>query len=323
MKTYLVTGGAGFIGSNLCEALLDKDPRSHIICLDNFDNFYHRSYKETNLINLKKSQRFTLVEGDIRDQKLVQQLFSTNQFDEVIHLAAKAGVRPSILAPNEYYDVNIIGTQNIIDAMVKFKVKRLIFASSSSVYGANTKVPFSEEDAVNVPISPYAATKRAGELICYVAHQLYNIEIACVRFFTVYGPRQRPEMAIHKFTRMIEEGTVLPAFGDGSTERDYTYVDDIIQGLIALSHSEFTYEIINLGESETTKLRDLISFIEDSLEIKAKIDWMPSQPGDVDRTFADISKASLRFGYKPKTKIKEGIKKFVEWYKVNNLELVK
>ncbi len=317
MKNILVTGGAGFIGASLCEALLALNSEIAIVCLDNFDPFYDKGIKEKNIRDLLTNPRFVLVNGDINDVNLLSGLFTQHKFDLVYHLAAKAGVRPSIDFPNDYYEVNIKGTQNILDAMVKHKVKRLIFASSSSVYGMNTKVPFSEEDPVCDPISPYAASKRAGELICSVAHRLYGLNIMCVRFFTVYGPRQRPEMAIHKFTRMIDEGLPLPAFGDGNTERDYTYIDDITQGLISLAQSSFEFEIINFGESETTKLKELIAYIELSLGKKADINWMPSQPGDVDKTFADISKATTHFQYRPKTKVKQGIENFVQWYNRN------
>ncbi len=266
---------------------------------------------------VRKKTNFSLIEGNINDQDFLDDLFKNNRIDVVFHLAAKAGVRPSIQCPNEYYEANINGTQNVINAMVKHNVNRLIFASSSSVYGSNSKVPFSESDPVELPISPYAASKRAGELVCYVAHHLYNLNVACIRFFTVYGPRQRPEMAIHKFTNMIDNGLPIPAFGDGSTERDYTYIDDIIQGLVNVSKKEFKYEILNLGESETTKLKDLIYYIEKSLRKEAKINWMPSQMGDVDKTYADISRAAELFDYRPNTKVKDGISKFVEWYLEN------
>ncbi len=317
MKNILITGGAGFIGASLCETLLAQNKEATIVCLDNFDPFYDKAIKEKNIKELLNNPRFVLATGSITDTGLLNTLFLAHNFDLVYHLAAKAGVRPSIDFPNEYYEINIKGTQNILDAMVKHKVKRLIFASSSSVYGANTKVPFSEEDPVCDPISPYAASKRACELICSVANKLYGLNIMCVRFFTVYGPRQRPEMAIHKFTRMIDEGLPLPAFGDGNTERDYTYIDDITQGLINLAESDFNFEIINFGESETTKLKELIAYIELSLGKKANINWMPSQPGDVDRTFADISKATNKFKYQPKTKVKQGIENFVQWYNKN------
>ncbi|MEX1122865.1 MAG: SDR family NAD(P)-dependent oxidoreductase [Balneolales bacterium] len=312
MQTILVTGGAGFIGSHLCDKLISEGHR--VICLDNFDDFYARSLKERNLEDLNKQQNFQLVEGDIRDLELLDQLFAENDFDKVIHLAAKAGVRPSISDPALYQDVNLRGTQNILDCMKKYEVGKLLFASSSSVYGGNTKVPFSEKDAVDNPISPYAATKRAGELICYTYHHLYNINIACLRFFTVYGPRQRPEMAIHKFTRLIHTGEILPAFGDGSTQRDYTYVDDIIQGITKIADSNFTYDIINLGESQTITLKDLIGSIGRNLGIQPKINWLPEQPGDVTITYADISKARNAYGYQPTTDVDTGVGKFVTWY---------
>ncbi|MEX0773849.1 MAG: SDR family NAD(P)-dependent oxidoreductase [Balneolales bacterium] len=312
MQTILVTGGAGFIGSHLCDKLVSEGRT--VICLDNFDDFYERSIKERNLEDLNKQQNFKLVEGDIRDLDLLDQLFAAHNFDLVIHLAAKAGVRPSITDPVLYQDVNLRGTQYILDCMKKYEVSKLLFASSSSVYGGNTKVPFSEQDEVNNPISPYAATKRAGELMCYTYHHLYNINVACLRFFTVYGPRQRPEMAIHKFTRLIHAGEELPAFGDGSTRRDYTYVDDIIQGIAKIAEKDFTYDIINLGESQTITLKELIDAIGKNLGILPKINWLPEQPGDVSITYADVSKARAEYGYKPTTNVDTGVGKFIEWY---------
>ncbi|MEX0684880.1 MAG: GDP-mannose 4,6-dehydratase [Balneolales bacterium] len=312
MQTTLVTGGAGFIGSNLCDKFIQQ---GHIVvCLDNFDDFYDRSIKERNLEELVKHPNFKLIEGDIRDSDLLEEVFSAYDIDLVVHLAAKAGVRPSIIDPALYQDVNIRGTQCILDCMKKYEVKKLLFASSSSVYGGNTKVPFSEKDEVNNPISPYAATKRAGELMCYTYHHLYNINIACLRFFTVYGPRQRPEMAIHKFTRLIHTGEELPAFGDGSTKRDYTYIDDIVQGITKIAESDFTYDIINLGESQTITLKDLIDTIGRKLNKAPIVKWLPDQPGDVNITYADISKARNIYGYKPTTDVETGIAEFVEWY---------
>lgn len=312
MQTILVTGGAGFIGSHLCDQFINDGHA--VICLDNFDDFYERSIKERNLENLKKQENFKLVEGDIRDLELLDQLFAAHDFDMVVHLAAKAGVRPSISDPALYLDVNLRGTQCILDCMKKYEVDKLLFASSSSVYGGNTKVPFSEQDAVNNPISPYAATKRAGELLCYTYYHLYNINVACLRFFTVYGPRQRPEMAIHKFTRLIHNDEEIPAFGDGSTRRDYTYVDDIIQGITKIAEKGFTYDIINLGESQTITLKDLIRTIGKKLGILPKINWLPEQPGDVTITYADISKAKSEYGYKPTTDVETGVEEFVNWY---------
>lgn len=312
MHTILVTGGAGFIGSHLCDKFIAQG--HSVVCLDNFDDFYERSIKESNIEELKDADRFTLVEGDIRDPELLDQIFSKYAFSHVVHLAAKAGVRPSIKDPLLYQDVNIRGTQLILDCMKKYKTGKLLFASSSSVYGGNTKVPFSEKDEVNNPISPYAATKRAGELMCYTYHHLYNINIACLRFFTVYGPRQRPEMAIHKFTRLIRNGEDIPAFGDGSTQRDYTYVDDIIQGITKIAESDFGYDIINLGESRTITLKNLIITIGNKLGIEPKVNWLPEQPGDVNITYADISKAKSRYGYRPETDVEAGIGKFVDWY---------
>ncbi|MEX0928251.1 MAG: SDR family NAD(P)-dependent oxidoreductase [Balneolales bacterium] len=312
MQTSLVTGGAGFIGSHLCEKLIQQGHK--VVCIDNFDDFYDRSIKERNLENLNGQAHFTLAEGDIRDADLLEQLFSAYQFDLVVHLAAKAGVRPSIMDPLQYQDVNIRGTQHILDSVKKHGVAKLLFASSSSVYGGNEKVPFAEPDEVNRPISPYAATKRAGELMCYTYHHLYNINVACLRFFTVYGPRQRPEMAIHKFTRLIHNGLELPAFGDGTSRRDYTYVDDIIQGITSIAGSDFTYDIINLGESQTIALKDLIATIGKKLDREPKIKWLPDQPGDVNITYADISRARNTYGYRPVTDVETGIGNFVDWY---------
>lgn len=312
MDTVLITGGAGFIGSHLSERLLTEGYR--VICLDNFDTFYDPRIKRTNISSLLKNEKFTLSEGDIRDSELLKEIFSREAINIIVHIAARAGVRPSIKEPVLYYDVNVRGTMNLLDMAKEHRVKKFIFASSSSVYGENEKTPFSEEDNVDNPISPYAATKKAGELICYTYHHLYKIPVACLRFFTVYGPRQRPEMAIHKFTRLIHEGKTVPVYGDGSSRRDYTYIEDIIEGVAAAMNAGLSYEIINLGESKTVELLDLIGLIEKNLCKKASIEFLPVQAGDVPMTYADIGKARKLLGYNPGIDIGEGVKRFVEWF---------
>ncbi len=311
-SNILITGAAGFIGSHLSEELLKTNSR--IICLDNLDPFYDPQIKRDNLSPLLTVKNFTFIEGDIRDFKLLTDIFEGNRIDVIIHIAARAGVRPSIAEPLLYYDVNVRGTTNLLEMAKQHHVKKFIFASSSSVYGENRKVPFCEDDNVDYPISPYAATKKAGELISFTYHHLYGIPVSCLRFFTVYGPRQRPEMAIHKFTRLIHEGKTIPVYGDGTSRRDYTYIDDIISGIISSLNTEFGYEIINLGESKTVKLSELISLIEDNLNKKAVIEWMPEQPGDVPVTFADINKAKKLLGYAPCVDISEGIQRFAKWF---------
>lgn len=308
----LVTGGAGFIGSHVCEALLND--QHEVTCLDNFNDFYDPAIKHLNIQNCLLHPSFKLVIGDILDRDGLDQLFTHNRFDMVIHLAAMAGVRPSIVAPLLYQKVNVEGTINLLEVMRKFLVKNLIMASSSSVYGNNKKIPYAETDNVDCAISPYAATKKACEVLAYTYYHLFQIETFCLRFFTVYGPRQRPEMAVHYFTRMIDRGDPINVFGDGNTFRDYTYIDDIVQGILGCLYKLKGYEILNLGESETTSLIDLIRCIEQALDKKAQINWMPLQAGDVEKTFADIQKAQWMLGYKPQTKIQDGIKKFVEWY---------
>ena len=312
MNTILITGGAGFIGSHLSERLLTEGER--IICLDNFDTFYDPLIKRNNISPFLKNRKYILIEGDIRDLTLLKAIFNKEKIDTIIHIAARAGVRPSIIDPLLYYDVNVHGTMNLLEMAREHSVKKFIFASSSSVYGENEKVPFSEEDNVDEPISPYAATKKAGELICYTYHHLYDIPIVCLRFFTVYGPRQRPEMAIHKFTRLIHEGQSVPVFGDGSSRRDYTFIEDIIDGITSSLRTELSYEVINLGESMTIGLTELIPLLEDCLNKKAVIEWVPLQPGDVPITYADIGKARKLLGYNPKTDIRHGLENFVTWF---------
>jgi len=311
----LVTGGAGFIGSHLCGRLLREGHR--VVCLDNFDDFYEPEIKRRNIQEAMGKAQFELIEGDIRDTQLIHRIFRDRTFDVVIHLAARAGVRPSIEYPKLYEEVNIQGTINLLDACRELGVKSYVFASSSSVYGGNRKVPFSEEDRVETPISPYGTTKRAGELFCYTYHRLYGINIACLRYFTVYGPRQRPEMAIHKFTRLIEGDKRLPMYGDGQSMRDYTYIDDIIDGTIGAIYGNKEYEIYNLGESHTTSLSDLIRMLEQALGKKAIIEGLPEQRGDMPVTYANIEKARRKLGYAPRVSMEEGIARFVDWYRKN------
>jgi len=311
----LVTGGAGFIGSSITDRLLERGDK--VICLDNFDDFYRPDIKRKNIESALKEPGFKLIEGDIRNMSLLGEIFDAERIDMIFHPAARAGVRPSIKDPLLYEDVNIKGTMNLLEMAKKHMVKGFIFASSSSVYGANKKVPFSETDNVDNPVSPYAATKKACELICYTYHHLYNMNITCLRFFTVYGPRQRPEMAIHKFTRLIDQGKPVPMFGDGSSKRDYTYIDDIVDGVLKAIDYNAGYEIFNLGESQTTELRELIALIEKNLGKRAAIEQHPDQPGDVPITYADITKSVNVLGYAPSTKVGEGVARFVEWYKAN------
>jgi len=315
MDTILITGGAGFIGSHLCERLLNDGAR--VVCLDNFDNFYDPNIKIKNVEGIagKFSEQFELVTGDIRNPDHFKMIFQKNQVDSVVHLAARAGVRPSIVEPLLYEEVNIRGTIALLEACKEHKIKNLIFASSSSVYGENQRVPFSEKDLDIQPISPYGATKRAGELLCYSYHHLYRMNIACLRIFTAYGPRQRPEMAIHKFARLIDQGEKIPLFGDGSSRRDYTYIDDLIEGILGVMRHHKGFEVYNLGESQTTSLRELIGLIERAFGKKANIEMLATQPGDVSITYADITKAKNMLGYQPKVKMEEGIRRFVEWYK--------
>jgi len=315
MKTILVTGGAGFIGSHVVERLLAEENR--VVCLDNFDSFYEPAVKRANLQGVKDRSNFRLVEGDIRDEQTLARLFREERIEAVFHAAARAGVRPSIQDPVLYHDVNVHGTTRLLEAARSASVKNFVFASSSSVYGVANRVPFSEEDPADFPISPYAATKRAGELLCYTYHHLYGIPVTCLRFFTVYGPRQRPEMAIHKFTRLVDEGLPVPVFGDGSSRRDYTYISDAVEGVLRALANPHPYEILNIGESQTTELRDLVAKIEKALNRKAQILAMPSQAGDVPLTFANVSRAKRLLGYDPRTSIEEGLGKFVEWYRKN------
>lgn len=310
MKKVLITGAAGFIGSNLALTMLKQG--FTVSGVDNFDNFYDPEIKRNTIRKLALYPGFKLYEGDIRDRELLDRIFATEKPELVIHLAARAGVRPSIEQPELYYDVNVTGTLVLLEAMRRAGIKNMLFASSSSVYGNNKKVPFSESDPVDNPISPYAATKKAGELLCYTYHHLYDFNIFCLRFFTVYGPGQRPEMAIQQFGRKITKESPITLFGDGTTRRDYTFVDDIVAGILASAEHLNGYEILNLGNSDTITLIDLVHDIEETLGKKAIIEWKPMQPGDVEITYADISKARKLINYKPDYPVKKGLKRMFE-----------
>ncbi len=312
MKAF-VTGAAGFIGSHLCERLLSQG--WEVVGLDNFDPFYDRTIKEDNLLTAKQSEAFTFVEGDIRDAACMSRICKDGSIDMIVHLAARAGVRPSIQDPLGYADININGTLSLLETARHYSIRKFIFASSSSVYGNHQKVPFSEADNVDYPVSPYAATKKAGELICHTYSYLYGMDITCLRFFTVYGPRQRPDLAIHKFTRLIEDGQPIPVFGDGSMTRDFTYIDDIIDGVTASMLRCKGYHIYNLGESRPIRLDRLIEAIEKTMGQKAILNHLPEQPGDVRQTYADVSRAAREIGYQPKTEFEEGLARFVRWFR--------
>ncbi|WP_300450604.1 GDP-mannose 4,6-dehydratase [Fusobacterium sp.] len=342
MKNFLITGGAGFIGSTVAERLLNNGDK--VVVIDNFNEFYDYNIKIRNILeitnnfnkinefkNLSKeekinklieivnSENFTLVYGDIRDREAMDRVFAENSFDLVFNPAAMAGVRPSLLDPMLYEDVNVRGYMNLLELCKKYGVKKFIQASSSSVYGNNKEVPFKETAIVDFAISPYAATKKSCEVMGHVYHKLYNIDMVQLRFFTVYGPKQRPDLAIHKFTKMILEDKPIPFYGDGTTKRDYTYIDDIVDGILKsmnyLFNNENVYEIFNLGESHVVSLKEMVETIESALGKKAILDIQPMQPGDVDKTYADISKAKAMIDYDPQTNFSEGIRKFVEWYK--------
>jgi len=306
----LVTGAAGFIGSHLCDRLLTLG--WEIVGVDNFDDFYDPRIKRDNIASCTAQDKFRLVEADIRDRSAMDKAI-TEDVDVIVHLAARAGVRPSIEQPALYADVNINGTVVLLELARQRHVKKFVFASSSSVYGNNQKVPFAEDDNVDYPISPYAATKKAGELICHTYHHLYGIALTCLRFFTVYGPRQRPDLAIHKFARLIEDGQPIPVYGNGTMRRDFTYIDDIINGVIAAIDRCAGYEVYNLGESRPITVNDLIDEIERALGKKAIKEHLPLQPGDVEQTYADVTKAQRHLGYEPSTHIATGLAQFVRW----------
>lgn len=310
-KTYLVTGGAGFIGSHLCEALLAAG--AGVVVIDDFNDYYDPAIKEANLAPLR--DRVILVRGDIRDDAVVMRVFAEHRLDGVFHLAARAGVRPSIQDPRLYFSTNMDGTLNLLEACRARGVRDFIFASSSSVYGVNTKVPFAESDPIERTISPYAATKLAGEQMCSNYAHLFGLRCACLRFFTVYGPRQRPDLAISKFTDAILAGRAIERYGDGTTSRDYTYVDDIVSGILGAAAylEKSSFEIFNLGGSAVTSLGELIDLVEKAVGLRAEIIELPEQPGDVPRTFADVSKARRLLGYEPRMPIRDGVAKYVEW----------
>ncbi|MBI5820640.1 MAG: SDR family NAD(P)-dependent oxidoreductase [Verrucomicrobia bacterium] len=309
---FLVTGGTGFIGSHVSERLLRDGNR--VVIVDDFNDFYDPAIKQRNLARIQAVGRVKLHTADIVDKAAMDRVFAAEKFDAIIHLAARAGVRPSIEQPLLYTQTNVTGTMNLLECARAAGIRKFVFASSSSVYGINSKIPFSESDPIFKPISPYAATKLAGEALCHTYHHLYGMDMTCLRFFTVYGPSQRPDLAIHKFARLIAAGKPIEIFGDGSTRRDYTFIDDIVEGIMACVRGAFGYEIFNLGNSHTVELRQLVGLIESALGRKAIVERRPEQPGDVPVTFADVSKARRMLGYDPKTKIEQGIGKFVEWF---------
>ena len=312
-QEVLVTGGAGFIGSHVAAALLDRGAR--VCVVDNLHPFYDPEIKRQNLEVLRQHGPVDYREADIRDREAMGALFSEKHFDGVIHLAAMAGVRPSIENPGLYVSVNLDGSCVLLDQAVRHGKPRFVFASSSSVYGNNKKTPFHENDPVDHPISPYAATKKAGEVLAHSYSHLHDLSVTLLRFFTVYGPGQRPEMAIHKFTRLIDRGDPVPFFGDGSSRRDYTHVTDIVSGVLAALERCDGYHIYNLGESETTSLARMVELIEEAVGKKARLERLPMQSGDVNETFADLSLARAELGYRPRIKVEEGIPGFVQWYR--------
>jgi UDP-glucuronate 4-epimerase len=308
----LVTGGAGFIGSHLCERLLQDGHQ--VAILDDFNDFYSPARKQENLDAVRSVGRVSFYPGDICDPATVERVIREQSPEAIIHLAARAGVRPSLEQPLLYERVNVHGTLLLLETARKAGVRKFVFASSSSIYGIANRVPFSEEDHLNLPVSPYAATKLAGEKLCYTYSHLYGLQTVCLRFFTVYGPRQRPDLAIHKFTRLMLDGQPIPVFGDGDSGRDYTFVADTVQGIIAALHYDAAYEIFNLGNSHPVTLSTLIESLETVTGLTAKIDRLPDQPGDVPITYADISKARNLLGYQPRTSFVEGLRQFNEWY---------
>lgn len=309
--SILVTGGAGFIGSHLVERLIKEG--KEVIVIDDFNDYYSPQIKRNNIKGFLNNSRFKLIEEDIRND--LKSVFQKHSIDQIVHLAARAGVRASLKDPQLYHDVNVGGTVNLLECCKEFGIKKFIFGSSSSVYGVTSKIPFEEDDLLEHPISPYAVTKIAGEETCRKYHESYDIHIICLRFFTVYGARQRPEMAIHKFIRLIHKNEKVPFYGDGSSGRDYTYITDIIQGISSAMEKDFGFEIINLGDSRVVKLNELVNLIEKQLGKKAMLNHLPMQAGDVPITYANIAKAGKLLGYKPQVEIKDGISKFINWYR--------
>lgn len=308
----LLTGGAGFIGSQVAERLLERG--EDLILLDNFNDFYDPRIKLANVERIRRKGDFVLCREDLRDREALATIFERHRPEAVIHLAAYAGVRPSLENPSLYADVNVTGTLHLLEEVRRHPVRHFLFGSSSSVYGVNSKLPFHEDDPVDRPISPYAATKRAGELLCSVYHYNHRFPVTCLRLFTVYGPRQRPEMAIHKFTRQISRGEEIAVYHEGKSRRDYTYIDDIVCGVVAALDRPSGFDIINLGNSRTVILLDLIALLEKALQREARLRMLPPQPGDVPVTYADISRARAKLGFDPQTPIEEGIPRFVEWF---------
>lgn len=309
--TILVTGGAGFIGSHVVEALLARG--DNVAIVDDFNDFYDPALKRRNVVTF--GNRATIIEADIRDTTTLREIFSTGHFDAVAHIAARAGIRPSVAQPRLYIEVNVLGTQNLLEMAREFGVQKFVLASSSSVYGVGQPVPFREDAALLHPISPYAATKLAAEALCHVYHHLNGLDVTCLRLFTVYGPRQRPDLAIHKFTNAILRGKPVEMYGDGTTARDYTYSDDVVEGFLAALDRCAGFEIVNLSESRTVELRELVQLIEKAVGKKAQLRQLPAQPGDVPITYADISKAKRLLGYNPQVTIEEGIQRFVDWFR--------
>jgi UDP-glucuronate 4-epimerase len=309
----LITGGAGFIGSHLTDRRLARGDR--VVVLDDFNDFYDPALKRANAAPHLANPRYRLVEGDIRDRALVFRVFEEEAFDAVLHLAARAGVRPSLTQPVLYEEVNCVATLHLLEAAVAHGLPRFVFASSSSVYGINSKLPFSEEDPIDRPISPYATTKRAGELHVFTAHHLHGLPAVCLRFFTVYGPRQRPEMAIARFIRCLETGAPIPFYGDGTSRRDYTYIDDIADGVEAALDGSLSYEIVNLGGAHPVTLAELVAALEEATGRSARLDRQPMQPGDVPVTFAAVAKAERLLNFRARVPLAEGLRRSVEWYR--------
>jgi UDP-glucuronate 4-epimerase len=313
VSKVLITGGAGFIGSHLAERLLAEG--HEVVALDDFNDYYDPALKRANAAALARHEDFELVEGDIRDRELVERLYRRQGFSATIHLAARAGVRPSIRDPHLYVSVNEQGTVNLLDAARRWGAYTFLFGSSSSVYGTNSKVPFSEADPITRPVSPYAATKRAGELLCHTYHHLFGMHVTCLRFFTVYGSRQRPDLAIYKFTQRLLANRTIPRYGDGSSARDYTFVDDIVDGVVRALEADLDWDIINLGGSRSTTLSELIDLLAQATGTVAQIEELPDQPGDVPITYADVSRAQEVLGWQPTVSIEEGISRFVSWFR--------